>query len=108
MKDFYDIYQLSQKYDFLGSVLFDALNETIKRRQTPISEKPVALSEEFSLLPDKQHQWSAFVRRIDGQDIEMFHEVLVRIRTFLFPVYLCIWNGQSFQGAWSAAQGHWQ
>jgi predicted nucleotidyltransferase component of viral defense system len=62
MKDFYDIYRLSQDFEYDGAVLALALKSTFKRRRTVIpSSPPVAFTAQFSSIPAKQRQWQAFL-----------------------------------------------
>lgn len=64
MKDFYDIWFVSQKFSFEGRLLAQAIAATIARRNTslPIAT-PLALSTTFSGDEVKQKQWKAFLRK---------------------------------------------
>ncbi len=48
MKDFYDIWLLSQKFDFNGSVLSNAITRTFAHRKTQILTAPTALTPAFA------------------------------------------------------------
>jgi predicted nucleotidyltransferase component of viral defense system len=64
MKDFYDIWVLSSKFDFDGDVLPKAIRATFKRRGTAIpAQPPVAFTAEFFGDVSKTAQWRAYVRR---------------------------------------------
>jgi len=64
MKDFYDLYRLSETQEFDGETLTAAIRATFARRGTAIpSEPPLALSDAFAGDADKQAQWRAFVGR---------------------------------------------
>jgi hypothetical protein len=57
MKDFYDIWLLSQSYEFTGDRLARAIAATFARRKTGIpTERPDALSRAFAEDPRKQEQ----------------------------------------------------
>ena len=90
MKDFYDIFILSQTFSFDGNTLVKAIKATFKRRDTKIPEEmPLALSDEFANDRDKNIQWKAFINRnnlkVFGFD---FPQVIKTIRTFLFEPLL--------------------
>jgi hypothetical protein len=64
MKDFHDVFVLSQMFEFSGASLSAALKATFGRRGTPLpSTVPLALTDEFSKDLMKQQQWSAFLRK---------------------------------------------
>jgi Nucleotidyl transferase AbiEii toxin, Type IV TA system len=49
MKDFYDIWLLSRRFDFDGAILQKAIVATFQNRKTPISiETPIALTDQFA------------------------------------------------------------
>jgi hypothetical protein len=50
MKDFYDIWTLSQHYHFEGAILAEAISKTFARRRTKMVVKPVALQELLHLI----------------------------------------------------------
>lgn len=61
LKDFYDIWMLSQAYEFDAARLVEAIVGTFERRKTVIpSTLPEALSSAFSDDVSKQRQWAAF------------------------------------------------
>ena len=64
MKDFFDLWAISEAFDFDGALLARAITNTFERRGTPLpSETPVALTAEFAEA--KQAQWAAFLRRTE-------------------------------------------
>ena len=85
MKDFYDIWALSQTYSFEGDGLSRAIAATFKRRQTSIpTERPDALTEAFANHPAKQRQWEAFLRGIDAEPIALAN-IIEHLARFLMP-----------------------
>ena len=85
-KDFYDIWLLSQQTEFQGSVLQDAISTTFRHRETSIpSSLPVALSDEFARV--RQKQWQTFLakNRLDDGIIKSFIIVVGKLRAFLMP-----------------------
>jgi predicted nucleotidyltransferase component of viral defense system len=85
MKDFYDIWVLSETFNFSGNKLAKAIQTTFKRRGTPITKNVAAFTESFAR--DKQTQWLMFRKKIKAADApESFREVTKRIEEFLQPV----------------------
>lgn len=82
MKDFYDIWLLSQQFSFDRETLNKAIELTFAERKTPIPETITSFSNEF--CEAKQVQWTAFRKRV-GQDFvpENFREVVSELRLFL-------------------------
>ncbi len=55
VKDFFDIWLLSERREFSGTVLFDAIRATFTRRGTPLlSSVPIALTSSFYANPSKK------------------------------------------------------
>jgi hypothetical protein len=64
MKDFFDLWAISQTFPFHGPALGDALGATFTRRATPLpTETPLALTQAFANDAAKRAQWRAFIRR---------------------------------------------
>lgn len=101
MKDFYDIWVLSQKYSFGGRSLQEAITATCRRRKTRISSKAEIFSKEFVNRSDKKIQWSAFLRKGPmGEVPEEFPIIMEGIRDFLLPVAVATENENSFESEW--------
>jgi len=101
MKDFFDVWVLSQTYDFDGPLLAEAIRTTFARRQTTITPDPVCFSDAFARDVSKASQWKAFVR--NGRLVNVpaeFSEVAASVRRFLLPVAQSINTGQTHGGAW--------
>jgi len=89
IKDFYDIYVLIERQLLDRSRLKQAINQTFKRRQTPIPKTlPIALSEDFLNDESKaKKQWSAFLQNIEYTDVpQNGKEVIQTIKTSLWPI----------------------
>ena len=104
MKDYYDIYTLSQKFNFEGKVLYRAIKETFKRRHTPLPEIPVVFTESFGKSEQKATQWNAFKRRINSDLDVSFNEIIKSLTIFLQPIYMAILKDSSFNMNWSDKQ----
>jgi hypothetical protein len=85
MKDFYDIWVLSQSFQFDGDRLARAIAATFQRRNTPIpTELPDALSPGFADDEQKQRQWRAFVTDV-AIDPGSLADVTNALTLFLMP-----------------------
>lgn len=105
MKDFYDIYRLSQEFNFDGKVLSKAIELTFARRKTTVpNEPPLAFTREFSDDSIKQSQWDAFLRKNSLESI-IFTEAIERIKEFIEPMFLAINNLSNHKSVWSSGKG---
>jgi hypothetical protein len=65
MKDFFDVWFLSQHFTFEGTVLAGAIRRTFEQRGTAVpTELPIALTPAFSSDPTKQAHRNAFAKRV--------------------------------------------
>lgn len=87
MKDFFDLWMLSRRFEFDGATLAKAISTTFRRRKCPVPEDvPIALTSEFSQDPLKSNQWSAFLRRHRLQTgISPLPQVVEELAQFLIP-----------------------
>ena len=108
MKDFYDLWELSRRFDFDGSILMSAIQATFQRRATTFPPgTPLSLSPEFYDAPSKRTQWTAFLRKSGLMSAETLGEVVAHLRTFLLPITLAIQSDKPFNLRWIAG-GSWQ
>lgn len=102
MKDFFDVWLLSQQQSFDGRLLISAIRATFERRDTDIpSEPPMALTSEFAGTEGKQEQWSAFLKknRLNSAPNNL-SEVIENINGFLQPVLLTAVGSRVAPGTW--------
>jgi hypothetical protein len=102
MKDFLDIWVLSQGREFSGALLARAVEATFRRRQTALPTAiPIALTPSFFSAPAKQAQWRAYLRkgRVRGS-VPAFDEVANHIGLFLMPVVEARIEGKAFVRHW--------
>ena len=103
MKDFYDIWFISQHFDFDGLILQNAMVNTFNNRGTVIPvEVPVGLSDSYA--KDNEQRWQAFLKTFDPDfhDINHFKDLIQAIRVFLFPVINAITGEVTFNSRWRA------
>lgn len=84
MKDFFDLYILSESFQFDGATLVTAIRATFERRGTALPEsRPIALTGIFVEDQAKQTQWAAFVRRSRATSVSEFDMVMEGVRRFV-------------------------
>ena len=108
MKDYFDIWMLSQKFDFKGEVLAKAIAETFARRKTEIpTTAPVGLGLGFASDLTKQNQWRAFWRKaVRTEPVPDFKEVVEHTGGFLLAAAQAATKATKWQSQWSKG-GPW-
>lgn len=106
MKDFFDIFLLSETRTFKGDELVAAVGKTFANRGTAIEAKPICFSPSFGGDRAKQTQWAGFRRRnlLTSAPAD-FAEVVGRIATFLQPVAAAAKAAAPFPLHWTS--GKW-
>ena len=106
MKDFYDIYYLSQMFDFEGTNLQAAIEETLRNRGTEYDKD--SFKRVLTLVDDEDMQvkWRYFLKTLRSSDIE-FAEVMEVIEEFLNPVWNAIVEKNMFSKTWNSANEEW-
>lgn len=106
MKDFYDIYYLSQKFDFDGLKLQTAIVETLQNRGAAYEkdsfDRVLALADDT----DMQIKWRYFLKTLGNSEME-FSTVIDGIKVFLLPVWDAILNDSELQKMWIATNIQW-
>lgn len=101
MKDFFDIWFVSEQFAFSGAMLAKAIMATFERRKTNVPEEILSLLDAFQGSPEKNQQWHAFSRKNVFQcHVPQLFEVLKRIEHFLCPVVTSIHKNSFFEGRW--------
>lgn len=86
IKDYYDIWLLSQSFEFDENQLARAITATFERRGTDIpSETPEGLTPAFGEDEAKQRQWEVFVRDVSFEPGGL-PDVVAKLSEFLMPV----------------------
>lgn len=107
MKDFYDLWLLSRRFDFDGATLANAVRRTFANRNTTVVATPTALTPTFGTDAVKQTQWQAFVKKTKlGGVPTVLQEVVDALVLFLNPMAAAIEGGQPFTQRW-LAPGPW-
>jgi len=106
MKDFYDIYILSDIKSFNGEILQKAILSTLQRRETPLEKKHVLFTKEFAEDDSRIRMWNGYIKKI-GKELIDFDIVMDRIKTFLLPIYEKILKREEFFEKWDNNKGRW-
>lgn len=105
MKDFYDIWQLSQQFDFEGDRLTEAIRLTFERRGTKLLSEVEAFTESF--IEAKQVQWATFRKRLQHEHVpSSFGEITASVDRFLSPIVAALSSGRPSPRNWTAP-GPW-
>jgi hypothetical protein len=107
MKDFFDIWLLSQQVEIQGITLVKVIQATFKNRKTPLpTDLPPALTSEFAM--NRQEDWERFLRRSELNALEYptLEEAISVLREFLWPVVIAATGNESFSNTWHAG-GPW-
>lgn len=88
IKDYYDIWLLSESFSFDGNILQEAISRTFLRRNVEIpNQLPLALSIEFYKQPSREAQWRSFIRQSGVDKVpRSLEEAVNQIWRFLSPV----------------------
>lgn len=107
MKDFYDIYILSETRNFDGRVLQEAIFETFTRRGTSFEKHHPVFTENFYTDPERNQQWQAFLKRLGIEKSISFESVMLRLNTLLFPIYEVNAYEDEFFKQWDSQLKQW-
>lgn len=85
MKDFFDIWALSQTENVDAAVLRAAITRTFAHRGTTLDPGAMCFSSTFAALPTKQAQWTAFLKRsgLTNQAPGRFQDICTSVMAFL-------------------------
>ena len=107
MKDFYDIYYLSNMFDFDGRKLQEAIFETLQNRGTTYSRDSLDKIAEFTNDAQMISKWNLYLRTIKMPELE-FKTVIESIYTFLEPVWNAIINEEELLKKWDKNESKWK
>ena len=109
MKDYHDIWMLSQALGFDGQDLADAMRATIERRDTELpTEIPAELTREYTGQAETSRMWDTYRRRFSaatGDLPEHLQEVADVIAMFVMPAATAAASGAAFNKTWTAVSG---
>ena len=110
MKDFHDVWALSDRFFFDGVKLRQAISDCFSRRSTDLnSEAPAALTSSFYTDTDLATRWRNYRAEMGllTPPPQSFEIIGARLRRFLEPIHKSVLTDTSFYLFWPAG-GPWQ
>jgi hypothetical protein len=102
LKDFYDIWYLSETLNIDGNTMYEAIEKTFARRKTAVPDGfRDMFFEEFA--SSKAKQWPAFQKR--HQIGEELPTILDRVQAFAAPLLTAVGSRKPFGSQWVAGRG---
>lgn len=106
MKDFFDIYYLSNIFDFDGVVLSEAVRSTMQHRNRTVLENAFTRIRQFPELEFFKHQWESFQ---PAKESELaFPVVIDRLIVFMEPIYTAVQSKELYSAEWSCHRLTWE
>ena len=106
-KDFYDIYVLSDRYNFDGKELTNAIKETFNHRGTSFDDI-VAFEDGFADDETRLMRWTSFVKKKKALIKLDFEETVQLLKILLFPIVDAIKKNELFERTWSHEKKMWK
>lgn len=106
MKDFYDIYYLSNMFDYDGRVLQQAIWETLQKRGTQYNKDSLQTIGYFVGDAGMQNKWKQYLKAQKLKEPE-FDVVVQAMLKFLGPVWDAIVREDEFFGNWQGRNAEW-
>lgn len=106
MKDFYDIYYLSNMFDFDGRKLQEAIFETLQNRGTSYSRDSLNQIAELANYAEMITKWNYFLRTIKMSELD-FGEVVDAMVHFLSPAWQAILDEDELLKKWDKEKNKW-
>jgi hypothetical protein len=106
MKDYYDLWFMSRRFEFAGSVLASAIRATFTRRETVIPTRaPIGLTAEYGMDASHARQWAAFNKRIGTDAPSALETVVETVAAFVLPPVHAASASQAFDRTWMPQSG---
>ena len=106
-KDFYDIYVLSDRYNFDGKELTNAIKETFNHRGTSFDDI-AAFEDGFADDKTRLMRWNPFVKKKKALVKLSFEETVQLLKILLFPIVDAIKKNELFERTWSHEKKMWK
>jgi hypothetical protein len=109
MKDIYDIWILSRRFEFDSVPLMNAIINTFKRRGTEVTANIITFTEQYYHNEEKIAQWKSFLKRSKVSHIPTdLEEVVGYVKTFLLPILANTVEGNKLKKIWKPELKVWQ
>lgn len=100
MKDFFDIYTLAITYSFEGSIIKEALHQTISNRETAFGIDSARVLERLIENENIRNRWKIFCQKVIRYDLD-FEFVIHVIVTLIDPLLQAIVLHRNFDLKWN-------
>jgi predicted nucleotidyltransferase component of viral defense system len=108
MKDFYDLAVIARRTELSGAILAKAIAATFTRRQTEMpTERPFALTSQFTEDPAKLQQWQAFLNKNRIQSRSLSDTVLLLNTLLWFPTEIAHADTREVTTSWQPDVSQW-
>ncbi len=87
MKDFFDVNLLLNQPNLNHDLLFSAISETFKNRNTFFESDMILFHEDYQSDPARNKMYEAFLNKIGVNEKQTFAQVSKTIFAMLFPIY---------------------
>lgn len=84
MKDFYDLWMLSQNHNFDSHKLSKAIELTFQNRNTSLTQEITAFKQEF--VKKKEKEWRFFIKTLNQENSPSFFDIIESLKLFLVPI----------------------
>jgi predicted nucleotidyltransferase component of viral defense system len=107
MKDFYDIWLMTRRFEFKGANIASAIKKTFNNRKTDIpNKKPLFADEIYDEKSDRQTLWNAFLKKGDIQHApKTLSETAKVIERFLIEPIEALNENITFEKTWKQPRG---
>jgi predicted nucleotidyltransferase component of viral defense system len=107
LKDYYDVWHLSQTTAFDAERLGKAIARTFAVRSTPIPDSlPDAMTSKFVEVPGKTQMWSGFVRKAAlPATTPVLSEIVAAVGTFAWPIFQAEIQEKRLLSMWQPGEG---
>ncbi len=108
MKDYFDVWVLSNQFVFEGAHLAEAIQKTFSQREMEITDTTTQIFDELVADNTKKAQWNSFVSNNVLTIVpDTFEEVIDRLKSFIQPIFEYSSRGKPFSSSWQCP-GPWR
>lgn len=106
MKDFYDIFYLSNIFGYNGIILYEAIKKTTNHRNRAINNDSMERIKAFKNNQKMLAMWDNYEpAKVSGLP---FSQAIDRIEVFIGPIYAALLAEGSFTGHWMSEEKLWK
>ncbi|MTH94983.1 nucleotidyl transferase AbiEii/AbiGii toxin family protein [Roseibium sp. RKSG952] len=98
LKDFYDLLRLSEKFEFEGDFMIEAMRNTFAAQNRELPETPLEVFDE-EFVNENGKRWTSFLKKIDDDSGVPFDEVVESVSDFVTPIIAAA-NDKHSPGVW--------